>query len=75
MNKNTIVSDAQREVWVWKDALYEDVAHLPRREALRTLLGNAEKAMKASGVCLPKMLSSRSLMAVAEDRPAYRTKT
>lgn len=74
MSENTMVSDAQREVWVWKAALYEEVAHLPRREALRTLLGNAEKAMRSSGVCLPKMHSSRSLMAVAEDRPAYETK-
>jgi hypothetical protein len=71
MTEKKIVSDAQRDVWAWKDALYEDVAHLPRREALRTLLGNAQKAMKASGVSLPTMLSSRSLMAVAEDRPAY----
>jgi hypothetical protein len=75
MTEKKIVSDAQREVWAWKAALYEDVAHLPRREALRTLLGNAEKALKASGVSLPKMHSSRSLMAVAEDRPAYKTKT
>jgi hypothetical protein len=74
MTEKTIVSDAQRDVWAWKAALYEEVAHLPRREALRTLLGNAEKAIKSSGVRLPKMPSSRSLMAVAEDRPAYETK-
>jgi len=61
-------------VWAWKAALYEDVLHLPRREALRTLLGNAEKAMRSSGVCLAKMRASRSLMAVAEDRPIYKTK-
>jgi hypothetical protein len=74
MTEKTIVSDAQREVWDWKTALYEDVAHLPRREALRTLLGNAGNAMATSGVCLPKMNSTRSLMAVAEDSAAYETK-
>jgi len=71
MIEKTMVSDAQRDVWAWKHALNENVAHLPRREALRTLLGNAKKAMNSAGVCLPEMQSSHSRLVVAEDHPPY----
>ena len=71
MNKKTVVSDAQRYVWAWKSALYDEVASLPRREALRTLLVNADKATKASGVCLPEMQPHHSLKAVAEKQAPY----
>lgn len=74
MVEKTIVSDAQRDVWAWKRALHENVAHLPRREALQTLLGNAKKAMNSAGVCLPEMQPSHSRLVVAEDHPPYETK-
>ena len=38
------VPRALREVWAWKDAIYQEVKHLPRDQMLRAILDNARKA-------------------------------
>ena len=37
------VSKAQRDVWAWKDAIYQEVRHLPVKEALAAILDRAEE--------------------------------
>ncbi len=44
------VSSALREVWAWKDAIYQEVKHLPRDQMLRALLDNAHKAALELGL-------------------------
>jgi len=41
---------ALREVWAWKDAIYQDVKHLPRDQMLRAMLDNAHKAALELGM-------------------------
>ena len=61
------VPRALREVWEWKDAIYQELKHLPRDEMLRAMLDNARKAAIELG-----MTSARPL-AVREASPAYGT--
>ena len=41
------VSQSQRDVWAWKEAIYEEVRDLPVAEALSAILDKAE-ALRAS---------------------------
>jgi hypothetical protein len=67
------VSKSLREVWEWKDAAYREVALLPRRLALATLLDNAERAAQAIGLDLPPLSPPPARM-VAEDGCDYQVR-
>ena len=41
------VSQSQRDVWAWKEAIYEEVRDLPVAEALSAILDKAD-ALRAS---------------------------
>jgi hypothetical protein len=45
------VPAALRQVWEWKDAIYQETKHLPVREALREILRQAHEAALAQGFC------------------------
>ena len=40
---------ALRQVWEWKDAIYQETKHLPTREALHEILRQAHEAAVAHG--------------------------
>jgi hypothetical protein len=72
MNDRPATSKALREVWEWKDAAYREVAHLPRREALRVLLDRAEHTARAMRLDHPALAPPPTRM-VAEEPGEYRT--
>lgn len=76
MNKLTKedVSSAQRDVWSWKNALYNEVASMPRQAALQTLLGNSEKSANLTGLPLSDIRSKHTSFVVAENSPSYNAK-
>jgi len=43
------VPTALRQVWEWKDAIYQETKHLPTREALREIIRQAHAAAVAQG--------------------------
>lgn len=46
-NKNEIwVSQAQKEVWEWKEKLYEDTKHLSTREAFEYIINKTKKQVE-----------------------------
>ena len=47
--KEEFVPVALRQVWEWKDAIYQETKHLPTREALREILRKAHAAAAAHG--------------------------
>ena len=71
--KTSRVSKALDEVWKWKDACYQDVAHLPFREALRKRIEDAERVARGLGFVAVER-NVRNQLAVAEDKAEYVTK-
>ena len=47
--KEEFVPEALRQVWEWKDAIYQETKHLPTREALREILRQAHEVAVAHG--------------------------
>ncbi len=47
--KEEFVPAALRQVWEWKDAIYQETKHLPTRAALREVLRRAHAAAVAEG--------------------------
>ncbi len=43
------VPTALRQVWEWKEAIYQETKHLPTREALREITRMAHEAAVAHG--------------------------
>ena len=43
------VPTALRQVWEWKDAIYQETKHLPNREALREITSMAHEVAVAHG--------------------------
>lgn len=43
------VPTALRQVWEWKEAIYQETKHLPTREALREILRQAHEVAVANG--------------------------
>jgi hypothetical protein len=70
MNDMEKVPKALQEVWDWKDACYRDVAHLPPRDALRTLLRRAEETARSLNLRLDPITPVRSQM-IAEEHGEY----
>ena len=64
------VSKALLEVWEWKEQCYREVAHLPRRKALQTLMRNAEETARKLNLGLKPASPSRGLI-VAEFPAIY----
>lgn len=56
---------ALRDVWAWKDAIYQEVKHLPRDLMLRAMLDNARKATLERG------RTSGHPLALREASPGY----
>lgn len=67
--KTEYVPRALREVWEWKDAIYQEVKHLPTKQALRQIMENADKAAKELGFGVPKVDKTR--LVVAESPAIY----
>ena len=42
-SKEQFVPSALRQVWEWKDAIYQETKHLPPREALHEILRQARE--------------------------------
>ena len=64
------VSKALLEVWEWKDAIYQEVKHLPTKQALRKIMENAEKTARKLNLGLRPASPSRHLI-VAESPATY----
>jgi hypothetical protein len=47
--KEEFVPTALRQVWEWKDAIYQGTKHLPAREALQEIMRQAHEAAVAHG--------------------------
>ncbi len=58
------------EVWEWKEGCCREVRHLPRREALQTLLANSERTARSLNLKLQPMSLARPKM-VAESYGQY----
>jgi hypothetical protein len=56
-----------REVWEWKDSIYQEAKHLPTREALREIMRMAHEVAVAEGFTTPAGK-------VAETSSGYRAK-
>ncbi len=66
------VPKALREVWQWKDAVYQEVKHLPLDAALAAMLDNAHAT--AERLRTEGLLGPHSATAMAADKCAeYRT--
>ncbi|MBI3987761.1 MAG: hypothetical protein HY343_12620 [Lentisphaerae bacterium] len=64
------VPRALREVWAWKDSIYQDVKHLPPREALHAIIEMGKKAAIEMG--FPPVEGAQPKPAgVAESRERY----
>lgn len=59
------VPRALREVWEWKDAIYQEVKHLPRGERLRAILDDAAHAARELG------MTARQPLVIRETSPKY----
>ena len=68
--KNEYAPRALREVWGWKDSIYQDVKHLPTRRALQAIMESAGKVAKECGFGASRLLKKR--LAVAESHAEYR---
>ena len=56
---------ALRQVWEWKDAIYQETKHLPTREVLHEILRQAHEAAVAHGFV------KETPAALAETPPPY----
>ena len=63
--KDEFVPRALREVWEWKDSIYQETKHLPTREALHEILRQAHEAAVAHGFV------RKTPAALAETPPPY----
>ena len=48
-SREEFVPTALRQVWEWKDAIYQETKHLPTREALHEILRQAHEVAVAHG--------------------------
>ena len=71
--KTEHVPQALREVWEWKDSIYQEVKHLPTEQALQQIMENAARTAKELGFHSSKPAKRR--LAVAEKRETYGVST
>jgi hypothetical protein len=67
-SKEQFVPNALRQVWEWKDAIYQETKHQPPREALHEILRQAHEAAVAHGFV------KKTPAVLAETPPPYRGK-
>jgi hypothetical protein len=67
-SKEPFVPTALRQVWEWKDAIYQETKHLPPREALHEILRQAHEAAVAHGFV------KKTPAVLAETPPPYGAK-
>jgi len=67
-SREEFVPTALRQVWEWKDAIYQETKHLPTREALHEILRQAHEAAVAHGFV------KTTPVVLAETPPPYGTK-
>jgi hypothetical protein len=67
-SKEQFVPSALRQVWEWKNAIYQETKHLPPREALHEILRQAHEAAVAHGFV------KETPAVLAETPPPYGTK-
>jgi hypothetical protein len=67
-SKDEFVPRALREVWEWKDSIYQEVKHLPTDQALHEIMRMAHEAAVAQGA-IPAAPAK-----VAESPAKYRAK-
>ena len=67
-SREEFVPTALRQVWEWKDAIYQETKHLPTREALREIMRQAHEVAVAHGFVAAQPAK------LAETPPPYRTK-
>jgi hypothetical protein len=65
------VPKALREVWEWKDAIYQEVKHLPTDQALREIIRRAQAESRKLGFT-PSSPTKPAV--VPESRAKYRAK-
>jgi len=63
------VPRALKEVWEWKDSIYQEVKHLPRKQALQKIMENAGIAARELGFGVSK--SGRKRLVLAESPATY----
>lgn len=63
--REEFVPTALRQVWEWKDAIYQETKHLPTREALREITRMAHEVAVAHGFVKAEPAS------LAETPPPY----
>lgn len=61
--KTDYVPKALREVWAWKDEIYQEVKHLPTRDALRAILDKAEETAARLGFGVSDTSKKRRVVA------------
>jgi len=68
--KEEFVPRALREVWEWKDSIYQETKHLPQREALREIMRMAHQVAVEEGF----VAATPPVAKVAETPAPYRAK-
>lgn len=68
--KDEWVPRALREVWEWKDSIYQEVKHLPTDQALHEIMRMAHEAAMKEGFVTTTPPSAK----VAESTAKYRAK-
>ena len=66
--KDEFVPRALREVWEWKDSIYQETKHLPQREALREIMRMAHAVAVEEGF----VAATPPVAKVAETPAKYR---
>ena len=69
--KKTIISVAQKEVWNWKEACYQDVAHLDVVDAINKRIYDASDRARKLGFCTVDTMI-RPQIKVAEGKVGYK---
>jgi hypothetical protein len=70
---DAFVPKAQREVWEWKDAIYQEVRHLPFDQAVQRIAEQSAQAAREFGFSIASSPATR--LRVAESRAEYKTRT
>jgi hypothetical protein len=52
-SREPFVPSALRQVWEWKESIYQETKHLPTRQALHEILRQAHEAAVAHGFIKP----------------------
>ena len=75
MNEKQVadVPRALRQVWEWKEAIHQEVKHLPLRDALDAIIDMGARA-GAEYDFLPRLSDGAAQARVAESREEYETK-